>query len=225
MFSSLTYRQKRAQNIESLSNTLWEQCIDAQPEGNYTINQEVFNDEHFWNNYSKLVKKSQKRHPQHPVTVARYSQSYDHNPLYTFSEFGRLYAIINGAIFSFCFLFICSAMINKNLLMQQELYAILLPLCISTGIFFARPFKTCAVTSNLLIIKYPWMMINKSFTLHQIREVTIDDNPNGYWFLKIRTNKKLHKYSVNINYCKLRKLLDFLGENHITTCDKISLPV
>lgn len=223
MFSSLTYRQKRTQNIEFLSDTLWEQCIDTAPEGNCVVNQEVFNNDSFWNNYNKLVKKSQKQHPPRPTSVAKYSQSYDHHPLYTFSEFGRLYAIINGAIFSFCFLFIFSAMINKNLLMQKELYAMLLPFCISIGIFFARPFKTCSVTSNLLIIRHPWMMINKSFALHQIREVTIDDNPNGYWFLKIRTNKKLHRYSVNINYCKLRKLLDFLGENHIATCDKISL--
>lgn len=224
MFPLFTYRQKRAQSIERHGNGLWDQYVDQRltmPDAY----QNAFNEDGFWTNYERLIKKSQKKQPKSSLVVTEYIEAYDRNVLYTFSELGRLCAILNSTIFSFCFLFIFSAMIDKNLLVQKELYFLLIPLSIFAGIFFARPFKTCTVTSNLLIIQHPWMLVNKTFVLHHIREVTIDDDPNGYWFIKICTNKKVYKYSVNINYCKLRKLLDYLGENHIATYDKISLSV
>lgn len=222
MFSLLKYRQKKSLEIEEQSYALWQEYLT---EGCAYRSQNL-QDEAFWGDYEKLVKKSQKRQIKPRIAVTNQPTSgYDYQTLYSFSEFGRLYAVLNGSVFSFCFLFIFSAMVNKSLLVSIELYLCLIPLCLTAGVFFARPFKTCLVTSNLLIVRHPWMLVNKTFVLQHIREVTIDDDPNGYWFLKISTHQHSYNYSVNINYCKLRKLLDFLGENQITTHDKISLTV
>ncbi|OJJ22948.1 hypothetical protein BKI52_00930 [marine bacterium AO1-C] len=204
------------------SNLLWQQYLQEE----IAYRRQNLEDEEFWGRYDKLVRKSQKKQPRlNPVIYLGKPDTYDYQALYTFNEFGRLYAILNGTIFSFCFLFIFSAMLSKNLLVGIELYLLLIPICLLAGVFFARSFKTCQVTSNLLIIRHPWMLINKTFVLQHIREVTIDDDPNGYWFLKIRTHQQSYNYSVNINYCKLKKLLDFLGENQIKTYDRISLTV
>ncbi|HAS39425.1 MAG TPA: hypothetical protein DCS93_03060 [Microscillaceae bacterium] len=204
------------------SDLLWQQYLQEE----VAYRRQNLQDEDFWARYDKLVKKSQKRQPRpSPPSYPQKIVNYDYQALYTFHEFGRLYAILNGSIFSFCFLFIFSAMLSKSLLVGIELYLLLIPLCLLAGVFFARSFKTCQVTSNLLIIRHPWMLINKTFVLHHIQEVTIDDDPNGYWFLKINTHQESYNYSVNINYCKLKKLLDFLGENQIKTYDKISLTV
>ena len=222
MFSFFTYRQKKSQRIETQSDLLWQQYLQEEA----TYRKQNLQDEAFWGRYDKLVKKSKKKQPRlSPPTPSQSVTHYDYHTLYTFNEFGRLYAILNGSVFSFCFLFIFSAMLSKSLLVGIELYLLLIPLCLTAGVFFARSFKTCLVTSNLLIIRHPWMLIDKTFVLHHIQEVIIDDDPNGYWFLKIRTHQDSYNYSVNINYCKLKKLLDFLGENQIKTYDRISLTV
>ncbi|EAY31951.1 hypothetical protein [Microscilla marina] len=223
MFPLFTYRQNRAQDIEPKSSMLWEQCLEQQPEGECTINRDVFENERFWKDYTKLVKQAQQNQTVRQVVFATYTSAQNAPPLYSFSEFGRLYAIGNGTLFSFGFLFIFSAVLSKNLLLESFLYLLLLPLSITIGIFLARSFKTCLITSNALIVRNPWMFVNKRFDLHQIKDVTIDDNPHGYWYLQVRTPKRVYKYNVNINYCKLRKLLDLLNDHHITTYDNISL--
>lgn len=223
MFSLFTYRKSNVQEIESQGNVLWERCLEHAPNGKELPQCVVVEDDRFWKDYDKLIKQARKQQPLPRVSFATQALVQDTSPLYSFSELGRLHAIGSGTFFSFGFLFVFLAMLGNNLQLGGRLYWLLLPLSLFVGIFFARAFKTCAVTSNTLIIKNPWILMHQSFSLHQIKSVAINDNPNGYWFLQIETQQRQYKYSVNINYRKLRTLLDLLGESHIVTYDNISL--
>lgn len=225
MFSLFTYRKNNVQEIEFQGNTLWDKCLEhtSNANGEDLAKCTIVEDDGFWKDYSKLIKQARKQQPSQRVSFATQAFVQDTSPLYSFSELGRFYAIGSGIFFSFAFLFVFLAMLGNSFQLEGKLYWLLLLLSLFVGVFFARSFKTCAVTSNTLIIKNSWMLMHQSFSLHQIKSVAINDNPNGYWFLQIETQQRRHKYSVNINYCKLRKLLDLLGENHIMTYDNISL--
>ena len=102
MFSLFTYRQKKSQKVEIESDLLWQQYL--QEEAPYR--KENLQDEAFWGRYERLVKKSKRKQPHSVATVSYHKPThiYDYHALYKFTEFGRLYAILNGSIFSFCFL-------------------------------------------------------------------------------------------------------------------------
>lgn len=221
MFSLFTYRQSGVQEIESRANELWGECFEQIPKGE--VEQGLGDNEKFWKNYHQLIQQARKEQPIKRVVYATQATTEDKFPIYSFSELGRLHAIGSGALFSFGFFFLFLAILGKGVDNESFSCWLLLPFSLLVGVFFARSFKTCSITSNTLIIHNPWLFMHRRFSLHQINSVTIDNNPNGYWFLQIETPQKQYKYSVNINYCKLKQLLDLLGENHITTYDKISL--